>query len=414
MNEVSDPLGPARPHPRPCDDPWATKLEEIRDWLTYEGAFAPDVGALVEDLCEQILRAGIPLTRATTHIRALHSERMGVTRVWRVGQPIRELHFPHGSTLTDKYLKSPVKVVHDTADWVELWPDRTPEGDYGILPELKAAGVTHYLAGPLLFSSGEINAITLGTDRPGGFSPNQVDFLKALVPVVTPFFELRSLDRIVNEILRIYVGREPGSRILAGQIQRGAVTKIRSAMLFCDLRDFTALSARLSEEDLVALLNDCYDSIIPAVTENGGEILKFLGDGVLAIFAESEDGGDGDESAARRRACEAAYYATWDIQAAIAALNRDDGSRWRDLGVGIALHHGQAAYGNIGAGERLDFTVIGKDVNLTSRISRLSSFLERPVLMSEAFAQSLAQPTVQVGSFELKGIEGWQPVFAPA
>ncbi len=414
MNELSDPPGQARPHPRLSDDSWATKLEEIRDWLTYEGAFAPDVGALVEGLCEEVLRAGIPLARATTHIRALHSERMGVTRVWRHGQAVRELHFPHGSTLTDRYLKSPVKVVHDTADWLELRPERTPDEAYGILPELRADGITHYLAGPLLFSSGEINAITWGTNQAGGFSPDQVAFLKALVPVVTPFFELRSLDRIVNEILRIYVGREPGSRILAGQIQRGAVTKIRSAMLFCDLRDFTARSARLSEEDLVALLNDCYDCIIPAVTENGGEILKFLGDGVLAIFAETEDEDDGDDAAARRRVCEAAYYATWDIEAAITGLNRDDSSRWRDLGVGTALHYGQAAYGNIGAGERLDFTVIGKDVNLTSRISRLSSFLERPVLMSEAFAQSLATPTVQVGSFELKGIEGWQPVFAPA
>ena len=414
MNDVADisprPAGEAVHLP----EPWAERLEAAKDWLTREGASAANDAVLFEGLCEAIRAADIPLARATSHIRTLHSERIGITHIWRLAENLQEIHFPHGAAQSALYYDSPVKVIHDTQEWLDVRLDEVPDERFSIIPDLRAEGITHYLMGPLIYSDGGVNALSYATDRPGGFEPEQAAFIKALIPAATPFFELRTVYRSVNEILRIYVGREPGNRILAGQIERGNVNKIHSAMLFCDLRNFTALSTTMSEEDLVALLNDCYDCIIPAVTEKGGEILKFLGDGVLAIFADNPSLAAVDLECARRQSCEAAFEATTRIQAAMAALNRDKEIRWHDLSVGIALHYGQAAYGNIGAGERLDFTVIGKDVNLTSRISRLSGVLSRPILASAAFATAIGQPMLEVGSFELKGIEDWQPVFAPA
>jgi len=401
-------------------EPWATRAQEVKDWLVREGAFAPHVGVTLEGLAEKLLAAGIPLARATTHFQALHSERIGVTRIWQRGEAVRELHFPHGARTGELYQRSPIKVVHETLDWVSLRLADTPDDTFGIVADLKTLGLTHYVIAPMVYTNETRNAVSWATDRPNGFDADHMRFFRAILPTLTLVLELRVLYRTVNEVLRIYVGREPGERILAGQVQRGEVTRIRSAILVCDMRNFTGLSLAMTEEEIVVLLNHYLDCVIPAIESCGGEVLKFLGDGVLAIFPEAHDSSNDEprEEVPPPReehgaVCEAALAAAEAINRALEEGNRARPAGMPEIRAGIALHYGHAAYGNIGSGERLDFTVIGQDVNLTSRIADLCTKLNQPVLLSQPFADAVAQPTAEVGSYPLKGFADLQTICAP-
>ena len=399
------------PLPAPVED----QVRRLDKWLLDEGARANDPGVVLKGFSEQLLQLGLPLVRATTHTRALHAERIGVTRIWRRGEATQEVHFPHGAEAGELYQRSPIKVVHETLDWVSLKLDETPDEAFGIVADLKALSMTHYMIAPMVYSDGTCNAISWATDRPGGFAPEHEGCLRAILPTLIPVLELRTLYRVVNEVLRIYVGREPGERILAGQVQRGEVTRIRSAILVCDMRNFTGLSLAMSEEEIVDLLNHYLDGVIPAIEACGGEVLKFLGDGVLAIFPEPHDDPDDVDGSpeGRGRVCEAALAAAAAITRALEEGNRSRPNGLPEIRAGIALHHGHAAYGNIGSGERLDFTIIGQDVNLTSRIADLCAKLNRPILLSEPFAAAVERPTIDVGRYAMKGLEDLQTIFAP-
>ena len=382
------------------------RLSDLLIWLATESQRSHDNGTMLEDLCRQIVAIGVPVTRATTHMRALHSERIGVTHRWIAGHHVEELFFPHGARQSTLYNESPVRLVHETLEWVELRPGEADQPPLNILADLRAGGITHYLMGPLRFRDGIVNAISFATDRAKGFSSKDVAFLKAATQAAAPYLELPMVHRTLEELLKIYVGREPGSRILSGQTQRGDVQRIRSAILFCDMRGFTHLSTQLDEAETVTLLNEYFDCVFPAVEAAGGEILKLVGDGVLAIFHEAEEGCP----MAANQALEAAQA----ILAAIKARNARKPEQ--KIKVGIGLHIGWAAFGNIGAGERLDFTVVGRDVNLASRIADLTKYLAEPLLVSEGFAKRALCNDAQfedLGRFQLKGFERWQPVLRP-
>src|SRR6185437_1961838 len=182
--------------------------------------------------------------------------------------------------------------------------------------------------------------------------------------------------------LRTYIGTEPGRLILEGQVRRGDVTTITAALMLIDLRDFSMLSDTMNPRAVVRLLNDYFDDVIPPIREHGGEVMEIMGDGVLAIFRRTP-------TANAVGACNAALAAATEGLAAVAARNRRNGDGERDIRIGIALHYGTVSYGNIGTDDRLDFTVIGPDVNLTSRIERLCRELDRMLIMSEQFAAHL-------------------------
>jgi adenylate cyclase len=205
-------------------------------------------------------------------------------------------------------------------------------------------------------------------------------------------------------VLSTYVGREPGELILKGQIRRGDVRTIKAALMMVDLRDFTGLSDALAPSEVIETLNHYFDCIIPPIKSHGGEVLEFLGDGVLATFNEN------DERSARE-ACQLAFQAARKGLDGLAALNHDLSITPRQLKAGVALHHGEVSYGNIGAGDRLDFTVIGPDVNLTSRIERLCRELDRNLIMSEDFVRYLDSPVFEIGHFRLRGFSRMQLLF---
>src|SRR5512141_1646811 len=264
----------------------------LRDWLIDEAGFLEHFGLVLDALCERLLAAGLPLARATTHIRVVHSERIGLSRVWRRGQPTIEQHFGFDDAVEAMYLRSPIRYAHEERRRLELRPDDPAAAAYGITVDLRAAGVTHYVIFPLFFTSGRVNAASFATDRPGGFLPAEVEFIEQLLPALSRVMEIKGLERSRHELLRIYVGRLPAERILDGQIRRGDVVAMDAAILLCDLRRSTQMAVDLDEEAFVVALNRYFDCVVPAITAAGGEVLKFIGDAVLAIFEMPARPGD--------------------------------------------------------------------------------------------------------------------------
>lgn len=250
--------------------------------------------------------------------------------------------------------------------------------DFGILGELRERGIRDYYVLPMRFSDGLTNAMSFATVRASGFSAANLGVIRDGVTYLAPLLEIQAERAIARTVLEVYLGRETGPKVLAGSITRGNSETLDAALWFSDLRNFTGISEAHSTEKVVALLNSYFGIVGDAVERNGGEILKFIGDAVLAIFPL----GDQRDSNA---ACQAA------LAAAREAL---------------------VAYGNIGAPTRLDFTVIGPAVNMVSRIAGLCGQLNRPVLASSAFAATLDHELAAIGNFEFKGIENAETVYA--
>jgi adenylate cyclase len=249
------------------------------------------------------------------------------------------------------------------------------------------------------------NGFTFATRAKQGFSDQDVAVLRSIFPTLAALQEVLALNRVMREVMRMYVGNEPHLRILSGDVRRGEVLRIRAAILFADMRDFTGLTARLSEEAATALVNDYYDCIVPPIDERGGEVLKFMGDGILAIFRT----GESSDIEACLRAFAAARAGLLRVANRNAAGEGEVGFE-----VGIALHFGNAAYGNVGSGARLDYTVIGRDVNLASRLADLCGKLDQRLLLSNSFQSRLSEHELKnLGAFSLKGVDQAQTVFAP-
>jgi adenylate cyclase len=395
-----DQLAPAL---RAAGDP---RRRPLCTWLMGEAGVAADVSEVLEGFGRRLLGAGLPLARASTHIQSLHSERTGTGRVWRPDGGIVEQHYGFDPEVEKAYQVSPIRTVHDTRKPLELWP-QVDILDYGVLPDLKAEGVEHYVLVPLLFSDGSVQAASFATKRAGGFLPEDLALIDSLLPLYTQVLELKTARRELSEMLSIYVGREPGNRILAGQVRRGDVSTLSAAILFADLRGFTKLSNELDDTALVGVLNRYFDCFVPPVAAQGGEVLKFIGDALLAIFPQPE--GEAPVAEPRVRALAAAEEGL----ANMTRWNVEERSGLEPLRAGVALHLGRVAYGNVGSVERQDFTVIGRDVNLVSRLASISSRLGRhPLLASQAFVKGLNRPNQALGTFRMKGFREKQPVFS--
>lgn len=385
-----------------------TVINHLSRWLVEHGPGAPHLGMVIEQLGEKLNEENVPLARMTTHLRALHSERVGVTRTWSRGEPAREIFFDHSVRTEGFYRASPLRVVHESREPLSLRLEETPDSAFGVIPDLRAEGITHYLVLPVVDSRGIVHALSYATKEPGGWEVEHLGILNGIHPALVNVLDIHSLKRTLREVLGIYVGRGPGERILQGEIRRGQVEKIEAAILFCDLRNFTSLSSTLEATQLVNLLNRYFDCVVPAVQAHGGEVLKFIGDAVLAIFPRGQDYGE------NRECCEAAFLAARGALYALAKLNRANHQPGgRPLRFGVSLHVGEAAYGNVGSTERQDFTTIGRDINLASRVAKLCALLNQPLLVTREFLDELDWPAQALGEYSLKGIEGEQGVFAP-
>jgi adenylate cyclase len=255
---------------------------------------------------------------------------------------------------------------------------------------------------PLVYAVGLVNAFSWATKRPGGFSPAELQLFRDILPAFAAVAELKALRRFISGMLSTYVGEEAGKLILDGQVRRGDVREITAALMLFDLRDFTLMSDRMNPRAVLRMLNSYFDCVMPPVEEHGGEVVEIMGDGVLAIFRHRPE-------CSAAEACNAALAAATSGLRALDERNRKHPAT--ALHAGVALHYGTVSYGNIGSGNRLDFTVIGPDVNLTARVERLCRELDRSLIMSEAFAGTLHRPTWEIGHFELRGFAKPQRLF---
>jgi adenylate cyclase len=248
--------------------------------------------------------------------------------------------------------------------------------------------------------------MTWATRHPHGFSDAHLELLEAIHPALSVLIEVYLQRVVMGTVLRTYLGADAGERVLRGQIRRGDRQTIRAALWFSDLRDFTVLSARLSPDELVATLNECFGPLTAAVQAHGGQVLKFMGDGMMAIFPDVADGG------VSGGACGQALKAALAARASLDETNRARLAAGREaLNFGLGLHYGDAMYGNVGAPDRLDFTVIGPAVNRASRIESQCKTLGRWLLVSSEFAERCGQPLTPLGPQHLKGISEPVEVF---
>jgi adenylate cyclase len=380
---------------------WPTRRCACLDWLVHETVGMPFLDDLFAGLCARLLADGVPLDRATLHLRTLHPQFWGAMIRWRPGMAGAEMRFVGREITSDaRFLNSPVRALYEGAEGIRQRLDLPrPEGaaEFGVYADLRAEGIVDYVALPMVFTDGKRHACSWATRHEGGFATAHLMRINDLLPVLAMALEIRLNRRIARNLLDTYVGKFAGARILAGDITRGSGTTVRAAIWTCDMRGFTMLSERWPRDDVLAYLNEYFDTMAGPVEKHGGEILKFIGDAMLAVFPlESPE------------ACSRALQAALEAREAMRELNgRHRAVGLEETGYGIALHVGDVMYGNIGTTTRLDFTVIGPAVNVAARLEALTKELRRHVLISGPFigmCGHAAAQTVPLGRFRLEGV----------
>lgn len=379
----------------------------VVQWLLADGRRTSDTRALITELARRMRGIGVPLARLNVSIPTLHPLVFAHTYHWKVGMERAELTArDHTVRNTTDYLDSPLRPVYEENRIIRRRLDvPSPIIDFPVLAEFKAQGLTDYLAVPAQGRVGHRMAVTWATDRPGGFTEDDIARIGGVIPVLSLVLEIQSQEGIARTLLDTYIGRHSGTRVLDGSIRRGSGETIHAALWLCDLRGSTEMAERLPRDAMLETLNAFFGTVVDRVHAHGGEVLKFLGDGLLAIFRPDIVG----EALCVCRAVDAADEAF----GAIDTLNAARGETGLPaIRFGLGLHLGDVVYGNIGAPDRLDFTVIGPAVNLVARLEDLTKTVDRRMLMSSDFAKLCPRPTRSMGHHHLRGVSEPHEVFA--
>lgn len=369
------------------------------EWLTGDECHALDEPDLVSGLGRRLQVLGVPVDRLTLHLMTLHPEFIGRTIAWAPGEPIEIHDREHGMRLA--LANTPLQKALETREPLIVGPGESPHGHWQHIDIFSGRGLVQLMIAPLCNADGPISCAAFGTKRPGGFTSAEQQVIERILPALRNTSELRVLRQCELSLLDTYIGPMTASRILAGHIRRGEIESMEAALLLCDLRGFTELSNQLPGSTVLGLLNAYFDKVVPAITREGGEVLKFMGDAVLAFFPGIDPLG----------ACQAA------LVAAKAILDEVDDFQYDGIRVkvGIALHYGEVSYGNVGSGNRLDFTLIGPDVNVVSRIQSICSERGDALLMSLSFREKARiGDSVPIGPQRLKGFADAMELFTIA
>jgi adenylate cyclase len=384
-----------------------TQADGVVDWLTSGTRDERFIDDIFAQMCIRLQQAGIPLKRATLHVMIHHPQWLGARMMWSDGKQEAEITLAdYDARERSEYIGSAANEILDGADEVRERLEQVSSlgRKHALYDEMRSLGLTDYLAWPLLHTLGKRHLVTFATDRPGGFAEADIASLKKVMPVLALVSEIRIKNRLARTLLETYVGSHAGELILAGATRRGTGTTVRAAIMICDLRDFTKISDNWPRDDVIDLLNDYFDAMSEPIARHGGEILKFIGDGLLAIFPLSQP-----------NACADLLHAVTEARQAMVALNeRNKATSRAPLNYGIGVHVGDVMYGNIGSSSRLDFTVIGPAVNMASRLEALTKQLGRTVLLSRDFAE-LVEPKFElehVGKHEVRGFSDPIELFA--
>ena len=394
---------------RPVEDrPAHDTIETIMAWLIGGARQVDAFARTIDELSWRLLAAGMPLLRVSLRGGTLHPQFLGSTYVWwRTTAQTQEIMITHEVADLIPPAQNPVARVRN-GEILRRRLDGSATGfDFSILHDLKARGAIEYFALPVGGAFGPRSYMaTFVTDRPGGFWEQEIADLTAVSERLSIVADMNSQRQIAENVLKAYLGPQTGRKVLAGQIRRGSGESIAAVLWSSDLRRFTQMSDRSSGESVIGVLNVLFDLQAKAIADHGGEILKFIGDGLLAIFPVAEPG----EAA---RAAASALAAAEEALGALAVWRPQSPSGEPPLEIVIALHYGTVIYGNIGAADRLDFTVIGPAVNLVSRIEAIAKSLDLPIIVSDDFARAYGNPLASLGRHQLRGLAMPHELFTP-
>ncbi len=398
----------------PATVPERTTVEEIEAWLLADAMGEDDLLALFEGFVWRLVAAGLPVDRASLHVGTLHPQLYGFAWNWsRADGLCDEVKVSEEVLETDAYRSNPLfRVIEYGETFRAETADPEIRERYPLMAELFGQGVTEYIAVPLRAGGAYHNAATAATRQPGGFAEREIAALQRLTRLFALHVERHIVLRIAGNVLDTYLGAEAGRRVLHGTIKRGAGEPVHAIIWASDMRGFTDLADRLDGSDMIALLNAYFEGLVGAVLDHGGEVLKFIGDGLLAGFPYGTFVTAREAANASLSAAEAALAAVDRLnEAPPAELARIEG--WRPLRTGIALHEGEVFFGNVGAPERLDFTAIGRAVNAASRVETLTKSLGRSILVTGPVARHVERPLDHMGEHALRGVAQPVSLFSP-
>jgi adenylate cyclase len=391
------------------------EVSRITDWLVEQGLLRASFESLVEGYCERLVALDVPIWRGYVSAQTLHPRFRGMGCSWRADQGISTDVYIHQLTPAEGYLTSPFKRMVDLGvNDLRVRLDVNEPIEFPLLEEFRQGGATDYLAQRTWFGlNGTLDGKKTGlisswtTKRPGGFTDGDLAVLEHLMPRLALALQARLGHDIAVNLLDAYVGPEAGRRILNGEIRRGMLEVIKAVIFYADLRGFTSSADRLARKIVVEMLNDYFDCLVPNVDAFGGQVLKFLGDGLLATFPLN-----GRPAA---EVCELALDAAAKTLGEVRALSAERARHQQPImDLDLVLHLGDVYYGNVGSADRLDFTVIGPAVNEAARIEALCGQHDRNLLISEAFARAASQSAdrlVSIGRYALRGVRSAQSLY---
>jgi adenylate cyclase len=401
---------------------------EIAAWLADAGLRNMPLEEMVDGFSRRLNELGIPVARTFVGMNTLHPMVRARSLIWdRAAPEMTHFEFSHAGIDAPIVRDSPFvpMLLDGTSERRCDLTDRAIVEGVPVFEELHAAGMTEWLG--RLFPMGELvpqvgwtieaeHAERLGlvcsftTDRPGGYTETNLAVLRDTLPVFALAVKAVTMRALGHGLLAAYLGDDPAGRVFAGTVQRGEVQSVEAVVFFTDLQGFTALADTMPGKELIALLDDYFGCMVQPVVQREGEVLKFMGDGMLAAFAVILD--------ERAEVCAAALEAAEEVLALVDALNAERRRAGKPAaGLDISLHIGRVLYGNVGSAQRLDFTVIGPAVNEASRIEKLCELLGRPLLISQAFAEaatSCRSRLVSLGSHRLRGVREETELFGLA
>jgi adenylate cyclase len=388
-------------------------MDELINWILEQGRDSDDLGAIFKGISERLVAQGIPLFRTNLGMPTIEPTAALLRFEWSRDKGLASDALSPEDSYGAEFQRSPIRYLLERNLLRERFNLEDPEvvRRFALFEDLRALGVTEYALRFVTFSQGRTAlrgaALSMATDRPGGFTEDEIEAVGRILPALSLVAYRIGLSRVAVETLGAYLGPQTGAHVMQGKIRRGDSQVISAALLLADLRGFTALVDGNPGTEVVGWLNQHLECIGDAVTERGGEVLKFLGDGLLAVFPSDRIGAE--------QACREAVRAAVDAGSRNAALNaRRAAEGGPALDLSIALHFGDVIYGNIGTARRLDFTVVGPAVNEVSRMETLGKALGRELLLSESIAQRCGCPVLSLGPHELRGTTGMREMFALA
>lgn len=382
-------------------------IGSVADWLMAEALGEADVEKLLEGCCQRLRAAGIPLWRAYLTFRTLHPLFSAISLTWRVEGGLESVGHLHTAS-SDAWRHSTFRHMIETQ--IPFLRRRlVGEGavlDFPVLTELRDKGAKDYFAylvpfGRVLLDELRTDGIagSWTTDRESGFTEADIHALQRIQQRLAVACKVTIKDQIARNILSAYLGVDAGRQVLDGRIKRGDGETIHAVIWYSDMRNSTNMADHLVPADFLTALNSYFECTAGAVLAHSGEVLRFIGDAVLAIFPIR------DSSTTASDACRSALAAVHDADGRLVQVNHDRAATDKDaLSFGLGLHLGDVMYGNIGVPERVEFSVIGPAANEVARLEGMTKELNRHVLMSGEFAQHVPGDCQSLGQHKLRGV----------